>query len=78
MCFDLNIICAITFITLLCEKVNLWCIKAEKLQKADHRDNEFNCERMFQAYNNILECYDIYRASYEQMVSSYVLNKENS
>ena len=71
MSFDLNIVYAVRFIKLLSHKVDLWIIHAQYLQQMGASENKAYCRRMFQAYVNILECYDIYRSSFQEMASTY-------
>ena len=68
LCFDANMVYATRLITLLCDKVHLWNIAAQNLHQIDHSDNEMYYKEMFQAFANLLECYDICRASFQHMV----------
>ena len=73
ICFDLNIAYATRLIKLLQHKVDLWNIQAQRLQQMDQRDNETCCKRMFQAYVNIIECYEIYKKSFQYMVCLFTV-----
>ena len=68
MCFDINFVYATRLLKLLTDKVQIWNIHTQRLQQMDHIDKEVYCKRMFQNYVNILECYEIYKASFQHMV----------
>ena len=71
LCFDVNIMNAIMLIKLLSEKVKLWNFQAVNCQKTGHSGSDYYyCNKMFEVYVNILECFDIYRNTYQQMVSA--------
>ena len=72
-CFDLNYITAIRFIKLLGNKVHVWKIQTKHLRHMDHSESESYCRKMFQAYVNILECYEIYKKSFQYTVWLIIL-----
>ncbi|PZC77062.1 hypothetical protein B5X24_HaOG200711 [Helicoverpa armigera] len=70
-CFDINIIYALRLIKLLEDKVKLWNFEAQHLLQIYHSNIESHCQRMFEAYFNILECYNLYKYSFQLMVCMY-------
>ena len=66
---DTHLICAIRLIQLLKDKVDLWNVQALQYQSMEDRVEEIHCERMFEAYVDVLDCYDIYKLSAQQLVS---------
>ena len=68
--FDVNIIYVIRIIRLLTNKVDLW--NSQHLNLPEREDiPEINCcTRLFQAYVDILECYNIHKDSFQQFVSN--------
>ena len=72
MLLAVNVVYATRLVLLLRCKVNLWKVQAQKLQWMDHYDKDIYCKRMLQAYTNILECYDIYKSSFQFMVSLFL------
>ena len=68
LCLDLNYISAIRYIKLLSNKVDLWNNQTQILQQMDHSEIEIYCKKMFQAYVNILESYEIYKNSFQYTV----------
>ena len=65
---DLNIIYATRGITLLKNKVVLWNIEAMKTDI----NRESNNKEMFQAYVDILKCYNIHKFCFQRIVSTLV------
>ncbi|PZC77071.1 hypothetical protein B5X24_HaOG200721 [Helicoverpa armigera] len=65
---DVNIIYCIRLIKLINNKVDIWNRRALKMHQMDPIDNEDYCEKMFEAYMNILKCYDFYKDSFQLMV----------
>ncbi|PZC79309.1 hypothetical protein B5X24_HaOG201007 [Helicoverpa armigera] len=68
--FDLNLVYAISLITLLKDKIILWDIHVSNLQ-AMQEENE--PKKMYQTYVNILKCYEIYATCFERNVSGFFL-----
>ncbi|PZC77065.1 hypothetical protein B5X24_HaOG200715 [Helicoverpa armigera] len=68
LCFDVNLVYAIRMIKLLSDKVELWNIEAQKLLQLNYVDIESHCQKMFDAYVHILECYDLFQCSYQQLI----------
>ena len=66
--FDANLVYAIRLIQLLKDKVDQWSVQALQYLDMDCRDRGDHCKRMFQAYVDILDCYDIYKDSFQLMV----------
>lgn len=70
ICFDGNIVYAIRLIQLLKDKVVLWNTQALRFSRTEDTNMKFYYKRLFQAYASILECYDIYKNSFQHMVST--------
>lgn len=70
MIIDVHLICATRLIQLLKDKVDLWSVQALNYQITGDRDEKIHCEKLFDAYINILDCYDIYKISSQQLVST--------
>lgn len=71
--FDVNIIYITRFIKLLSIKMNLWINQAWDIRQMDQDLIDSYCKRMFQAYANILNIYDLLKASYQQLVSRFFI-----
>ena len=69
MAFDFNMVYVIRVIQFLENKIVLWNIRNVNFQETEDMNEENNCTRMFQAYVQILECYDIYKESFQPFVS---------
>ncbi|KAF9800104.1 hypothetical protein SFRURICE_016981 [Spodoptera frugiperda] len=67
--FDFNLVYAMRLISLLRNKVLLWnCKVKDLLKKVDHTNNDSFCEKMFDTYVNIMDCYDIYIVTYQHLI----------
>lgn len=78
MVFDIQIIYAMKVMELLASKVDLWNLEAMKTQDLNKADALFYHKKLFEAFCNIIECYDLYKATYQYSVSTklnYVSNK---
>lgn len=64
--FDFNMLYAIRITQLLESKVNLWKLNFQEMEN-------MHCNRMFQAYVDILDCYNIHTHCYQQFVSTIQL-----
>lgn len=67
LCFDIDYVYAIRLIRFLSRKVDIWNSRVQNLGNIDN--NEMQCKAMFQCYLNILECYNLVKKSYQQLVS---------
>lgn len=67
ICFDVNIIYSIALLRLLVDKLLLLDDRIQKLQTQSGGDDD-HCEKIFQAYLNVLECYNNYADSYRKAV----------
>ena len=65
MTMEAEMVYAIRLIQLLKDKVNLWNDQALQY----HSMEVTHCKRMFQAYIKILDCFDIYKISFQNIVS---------
>lgn len=68
-----NIIYATRVIKLLEDKVILWNIQALHSLNIGEILKQRHCEKVFQAYASILECYDIHKDCFQQLVSMSTL-----
>ena len=68
---DIDIIYATRLIQLLKDKVDLWNIHSLQFRKQEDCDKEDHCKIMFQAYVNILQCYEICWDSFQHVVREY-------
>lgn len=66
--FDANIVYAIRIITLLKNKVDLWNIQTLSFQNLKNSVSEDYCTKLYQGYIYILDCYDIYKVTFQKMV----------
>ncbi|KAF9406766.1 hypothetical protein HW555_012974 [Spodoptera exigua] len=71
--FDVNMVSAIMLIKLLKDKLVLWNIQIKNVQSMDESEKKNNCKKVFQSYNDILECYDIYRICFQQQHPELIL-----
>lgn len=69
--FDGNIVYATLIIKLLKDKVDLWNIKHYQLGAMDDRERKMFCKKIFDAYVNILDCYEQYCICFQQHVSGF-------
>lgn len=67
ICFDANIIYSIALLKMLGEKLLLLENKIQNLQ-AHSMGDDAHCGKIFQAYLNILECYNNFAISYHKAV----------
>ena len=67
--FDANIFYCIRVIQLLKDKIDLWNLQVFQHKNMEDREIEEYCKVMFQAYVHILDCFDIYKGSFQQIVS---------
>lgn len=67
--FDLNIVCAIRIFNLLENKVILWNIRILRFHEIERTDPSYG-KKLFQAYFNILKCYEIHKVCVQQFVST--------
>ena len=67
---DLNMIYATRGITVLKNKVVIWNVKAMKTLKDINREND--TKEIFQAYVDILKCYNIHKFCFQHIVSTLV------
>lgn len=70
--FDSNIVYAMKLIHQLKDKVDQWNVQALEYQNLDENDRVRYCERMYQAYCNILDCYDIHKVTFQGTVSKKI------
>lgn len=78
-CFEINIIYASRLLKWLTTEVELWNDQARNLAQIDPNNKPMFCKRMFKAYTRILECYDIYKSTFQIMVRRYhYIYKNNS
>lgn len=66
---DSHIVYAVRLIQFLKYQADLWNMRALQYERINHRDRQYYCEKLFLTYGNILDCYDIYKILYQQMVS---------
>ncbi|PZC77048.1 hypothetical protein B5X24_HaOG200697 [Helicoverpa armigera] len=69
ICFDTNYVYAIRMMKLLKSKVDLWNIQIGQLQKLDQDEKVICCNKMLEAYKNILDCLDLYKTVFQPLVS---------
>ena len=69
---DLNMIYATRGITLLKNKVVLWNVKAMQTQEMKDTNSKNYSKEMFQAYVDILKCYNIHKFCFQRIVSTLV------
>lgn len=67
---DLNMIYATRVIRMLENKVVLWNMQALKTQELKDVNRENNSKEMFQAYVNVLKCYNIHKFCFQHIVST--------
>lgn len=68
---NINIVYAIRLIKVLTQKIVLWNRKTFELQSMEDRERKDCCYKLFQAYVDILDCFDIYRICFQQTVSLF-------
>ncbi|PZC77047.1 hypothetical protein B5X24_HaOG200696 [Helicoverpa armigera] len=69
ICFDINFIYAIIFLKLLRNQAELWNIRLKNF--SGQSNGESVCRSMFEAYDNILKCYEMYKDYFQQNVCNF-------
>lgn len=67
--FDLKVLYEIRIIKLLEQKVALWNVQALATQELEEDQRRNVSKQLFQAYCNILDCYNIFKANHQLFVS---------
>lgn len=67
--FDANVLYAFILIQILKNKVDLWNMEHYKLEFMNDIDRKVYCERLYQAFVNIMDCYEQYCICFQQVVS---------
>ena len=67
--FDYNVFYAIRLLKLLENKVVLWNVQVLNSQEIENTLSERN-QQLYQAYVDIIKCYDIYKSCFQQLVST--------
>ncbi|PZC79301.1 hypothetical protein B5X24_HaOG200998, partial [Helicoverpa armigera] len=69
MSFNVNIVNATRLIVLLQDKLNLWNDRVLQLEGMEsNSDTEDYCQKLYQKYIDIMECYDIHKLSFQMKV----------
>ncbi|PZC77063.1 hypothetical protein B5X24_HaOG200712 [Helicoverpa armigera] len=67
--FDVSIYYALRLMKLLSDTIKVWNMEAQNLVRLRHSNiNQPNCQKMFKAYSQILECYNLFERSFQQIV----------
>ncbi|KAF9800091.1 hypothetical protein SFRURICE_016968 [Spodoptera frugiperda] len=66
--FDINMASAIMHIKLLKDKAVLWNVQITNVQSMEENKKMNYFKKVFQTYNDILDCYDIYRICFQQHI----------
>lgn len=67
--FDLNTIHATRLLKFLENKVRLWKVQVLNFQEIEHTHEGNYSKKLFQAYVDILECYNIHKVCFQEFVS---------
>lgn len=65
--FDINVVISIRIITLLRKYLEEWIKKAQMIN--DEQENDINCIKLFETYQDILEAYKLYKIIFQVLVS---------
>ncbi|CAH0596868.1 unnamed protein product [Chrysodeixis includens] len=71
--FDFNLIYSIRVMQLLESKVVLWNDKAVKTEEFENVDKKLHYEKMFNTFSKILECYDLYKMSFQFTILFFIV-----
>ncbi|PZC77068.1 hypothetical protein B5X24_HaOG200718 [Helicoverpa armigera] len=66
--FDVSMNYALRLMKLLSDKIEVWNMEAQNLRLLHHSNSDMHCQNMFKAYVQILECYNLFKCSFQQIV----------
>ncbi|CAH1640574.1 unnamed protein product [Spodoptera littoralis] len=75
--FDFNIVYATEVIKLLTNKVDLWNNHVVRGEELEDRHGGDYYEKLFQTYDEILECYDIHNTCFRTFIMFYIVEVFN-